>query len=196
MDTLHFALPRLTQAGPASVAGNCTVAFPRASTDAQPPSPIQTPSQRRPGDSLQVPTARPPTTSSRWSVLPLLLPVEDDGEVLTGRSWDTLQADSSVTDPQVAADLKKKRTFRTFSYRGVELDKLLDLSNEEVRTQDIYSSRLILILIIAQFVEVCPNAQYKPSNIPHPTPFPSCRRSSMRVPAGGSSAASSASPWA
>jgi small subunit ribosomal protein S15e len=42
------------------------------------------------------------------------------------------QADSTVTDPQVAADLKKKRTFRTFSYRGVELDKLLDLSNEEV----------------------------------------------------------------
>ena len=44
-----------------------------------------------------------------------------------------LQADSSVTDPQVAADLKKRRTFRTFSYRGVELDKLLDLSNEDVR---------------------------------------------------------------
>ncbi|KAH9074725.1 ribosomal protein S19-domain-containing protein [Lactarius deliciosus] len=41
-------------------------------------------------------------------------------------------ADSTVTDPQVAADLKKKRTFRTFSYRGIELDKLLDLSNEEV----------------------------------------------------------------
>ncbi|ETW78994.1 hypothetical protein HETIRDRAFT_410838 [Heterobasidion irregulare TC 32-1] len=40
-------------------------------------------------------------------------------------------ADSAVTDPQVAADLKKKRVFRTFSYRGVELDKLLDLSNEE-----------------------------------------------------------------
>ena len=46
------------------------------------------------------------------------------------------QADSSVTDPQVAADLKKKRTFRTFSYRGIELDKLLDLSNEEVRIHD------------------------------------------------------------
>lgn len=44
------------------------------------------------------------------------------------------QADSAVTDPQVAADLKKKRTFRTFSYRGVELEKLLDLSNEEVRS--------------------------------------------------------------
>lgn len=40
---------------------------------------------------------------------------------------------AEVTDPQVAADLKKRRTFRTFSYRGVELEKLLDLSNEEVR---------------------------------------------------------------
>ncbi|KIJ55693.1 hypothetical protein M422DRAFT_24237 [Sphaerobolus stellatus SS14] len=38
---------------------------------------------------------------------------------------------ADITDPQVAADLKKKRTFRTFSYRGVELEKLLDLSNEE-----------------------------------------------------------------
>jgi hypothetical protein len=44
-----------------------------------------------------------------------------------------MQADASATDPQVAADLKKRRTFRTFSFRGVELDKLLDLSNEEVR---------------------------------------------------------------
>ncbi|KAG8220934.1 40S ribosomal protein S15 [Butyriboletus roseoflavus] len=41
-------------------------------------------------------------------------------------------ADSAVTDPNLAAELKKKRTFRTFSYRGVELDKLLDLNNEEV----------------------------------------------------------------
>ncbi|KAF8141626.1 ribosomal protein S19-domain-containing protein [Boletus edulis] len=41
-------------------------------------------------------------------------------------------ADSAVTDPALAAELKKKRTFRTFSYRGVELDKLLDLSNEEL----------------------------------------------------------------
>jgi hypothetical protein len=41
------------------------------------------------------------------------------------------QADE-ITDPTLAAELKKKRTFRTFSYRGIELDKLLDLSNEEV----------------------------------------------------------------
>lgn len=46
---------------------------------------------------------------------------------------DDVREQADVTDPNVAAELKKKRTFRTFSYRGVELDKLLDLSNEEVR---------------------------------------------------------------
>jgi hypothetical protein len=63
-----------------------------------------------------------------------------------------LQADSSVTDPQVAADLKKKRTFRTFSYRGVELDKLLDLSNEEVRVTScvviLFPSLIIVLLSV------------------------------------------------
>lgn len=41
---------------------------------------------------------------------------------------------ADATDPHLAAELKKKRIFRTFSYRGIELDKLLDLSNEEVCT--------------------------------------------------------------
>ena len=44
-----------------------------------------------------------------------------------------IKADHEITDPAVAAELKKRRTFRTFSYRGVELDKLLDLSNDDVR---------------------------------------------------------------
>jgi ribosomal protein S19 len=39
---------------------------------------------------------------------------------------------ADITDPQVAAELKKKRTFRTFSYRGVELEKLLDMNTEDV----------------------------------------------------------------
>ncbi|KIO20030.1 hypothetical protein M407DRAFT_30333 [Tulasnella calospora MUT 4182] len=39
------------------------------------------------------------------------------------------QAD--ITDPERAAELKKKRNFRSFYYRGIELDKLLDLPNEE-----------------------------------------------------------------
>lgn len=41
---------------------------------------------------------------------------------------------AEATDPKLAAELKKKRTFRTFSYRGIELEKLLDLGNEEVGT--------------------------------------------------------------
>jgi len=34
-------------------------------------------------------------------------------------------------DAAAAAELKRKRTFRKFSYRGVALDDLLDLSNED-----------------------------------------------------------------
>ncbi|KAG8756447.1 ribosomal protein S15 [Serendipita sp. 396] len=40
-------------------------------------------------------------------------------------------ADNEITDPNLAAELKKKRTFRTFSYRGIELEKLLDMSNDD-----------------------------------------------------------------
>ncbi|KAG8726760.1 ribosomal protein S15, partial [Ceratobasidium sp. 428] len=40
-------------------------------------------------------------------------------------------SDNEVTDPQLAAEMKKRRSFRTFSYRGVELEKLLDMSNED-----------------------------------------------------------------
>ena len=32
-----------------------------------------------------------------------------------------------------AAELKKKRTFRKFSFRGIDLDQLLDLSSEQLR---------------------------------------------------------------
>merc|ERR1711999_1065 len=31
-----------------------------------------------------------------------------------------------------AAELKKKRTFRKYTYRGVDLDQLLDMSNEQL----------------------------------------------------------------
>jgi small subunit ribosomal protein S15e len=41
-------------------------------------------------------------------------------------------ADSEITDANTAAALKAKRSFRKFSYRGIELDALLDLSNEQV----------------------------------------------------------------
>merc|ERR1712027_27198 len=35
-------------------------------------------------------------------------------------------------DEQKAAELKKRRTFRKFTYRGVDLDQLLDMSNEQL----------------------------------------------------------------
>ncbi|KAJ7508192.1 hypothetical protein B0H11DRAFT_1704636, partial [Mycena galericulata] len=40
-------------------------------------------------------------------------------------------ADANVTDPSVAAVLKRTRTFRTFSYRGIVLEKPLNLSSED-----------------------------------------------------------------
>ena len=44
-----------------------------------------------------------------------------------------MQADADLTDPTKAAEIKRKRNFRSFSYRGVELEKLLDMPNEDVR---------------------------------------------------------------
>ncbi|KIW65747.1 40S ribosomal protein S15 [Phialophora macrospora] len=35
-------------------------------------------------------------------------------------------------NPEEAAELKKKRTFRKFSYRGVDLDRLLDIPSNEL----------------------------------------------------------------
>merc|ERR1712027_198649 len=35
-------------------------------------------------------------------------------------------------DEQKAAELKKRRTFRKFTYRGVDLDQLLDMSSEQL----------------------------------------------------------------
>lgn len=54
---------------------------------------------------------------------------------------------ADVTDPQLAAELKKKRTFRTFSYRGVELEQLLDMNTEDVRLPS-YSEFFSLSLLL------------------------------------------------
>lgn len=62
---------------------------------------------------------------------------------------------ADVTDPKLAAELKKKRIFRTFSYRGIELDKLLDLSNEEVRALTATLDFFRLTPPFIQFVDVC-----------------------------------------
>merc|ERR1711942_347793 len=37
-----------------------------------------------------------------------------------------------MADEQAAAELKKKRTFRKYTYRGVDLDQLLDMNNEQL----------------------------------------------------------------
>ena len=69
--------------------------------------------------------------------------------VVLGCTYADLYAlQAEVTDPQVAADLKKKRIFRTFSYRGVELDKLLDMSNEDVRSIFL-PARIVIDILIA-----------------------------------------------
>ncbi|KAJ6257730.1 40S ribosomal protein S15 [Drechslerella dactyloides] len=36
-------------------------------------------------------------------------------------------------DAEAAAELKKRRAFRKFSYRGIDLDQLLDLTSEQLR---------------------------------------------------------------
>merc|ERR1712066_379363 len=43
-----------------------------------------------------------------------------------------LQNSTMADDEQAAAELKKKRTFRKFTYRGVDLDQLLDMNNEQL----------------------------------------------------------------
>jgi small subunit ribosomal protein S15e len=35
-------------------------------------------------------------------------------------------------DANAVVDLKKKRTFRKFTYRGVDLDQLLDVNSEQL----------------------------------------------------------------
>ncbi|KAG6910030.1 hypothetical protein DXG01_013754 [Tephrocybe rancida] len=70
-----------------------------------------------------------PLDDRLWCVRSLPVYFTNEAEMLIVRFG---QADSTVTDPALAAELKKKRTFRTFSYRGVELEKLLDLSNEDL----------------------------------------------------------------
>merc|ERR1712029_335762 len=44
----------------------------------------------------------------------------------------TVQRITMADDATAAAELKKKRTFRKFTYRGVDLDQLLDMGNEQL----------------------------------------------------------------
>ncbi len=49
---------------------------------------------------------------------------------------DSVYGHLNFSSPSVfqaaAAELKKKRTFRKFTYRGVDLDQLLDMNNEQL----------------------------------------------------------------
>lgn len=51
-------------------------------------------------------------------------------------------------EAQKIAELRKKRTFRKFQYRGIELEKLLDLTPEEFiqQVRDVYEFTIILIM--------------------------------------------------
>merc|ERR1712038_519553 len=40
---------------------------------------------------------------------------------------------SDIMDAEKVAELRKKRTFRKFTFRGIELDQLLDLTTEELK---------------------------------------------------------------
>ena len=42
-------------------------------------------------------------------------------------------------DAEKVAELRKKRQFRKFTFRGIELDQLLDLTNDEL--MDLVSAR-------------------------------------------------------
>lgn len=47
-------------------------------------------------------------------------------------------ADESQLSSEQVAEMRKKRTFRKFTFRGVDLDKLLDLSMEVSRTFSVH----------------------------------------------------------
>ena len=52
----------------------------------------------------------------------------------TGYSWETHFLCENLQDAEQAAAIKKKRTFRKFTFRGVDLDQLLDMSYEQLMT--------------------------------------------------------------
>merc|ERR1711999_52986 len=47
---------------------------------------------------------------------------------------------STMADEAAAAELRKKRTFRKFTYRGVDLDQLVDMNNEQL--VELFPSRI------------------------------------------------------
>ena len=58
-------------------------------------------------------------------------------------SRDVYRLDVFLTRLQSMADVKKPRTFRKFSYRGVDLEGLVELDFEKVALLFLSSDRLI-----------------------------------------------------
>ena len=48
-----------------------------------------------------------------------------------------------MSDEAAAAELRKKRTFRKFTFRGVDLDQLLDMNNEGL--MELFTCRIRLL---------------------------------------------------
>ncbi|KAG6013946.1 ribosomal protein S15 [Claviceps pusilla] len=68
------------------------------------------------------------------------LDVDDDADVnvfllfvLPGLGNICADDDWGFQNAEEAAELKKRRTFRKFSYRGIDLENLLDLSSDQLR---------------------------------------------------------------
>lgn len=101
---------------------------------------------------------------------------------LTHNTLTLLQADAEFTDPVEAAELKRKRTFRKYSYRGIELDKLLDLSNDQ------------FIEVRSSQVPTRITRRYKRKKLNGLSYHPLAHSSSTLVPADVSNEDSSASP--
>ena len=56
-----------------------------------------------------------------------------------------------MSDEAAAAELRKKRTFRKFTYRGVDLDQLLDMNNEGL--MELFTCRIRLMTPTYALVE-------------------------------------------
>ena len=52
-----------------------------------------------------------------------------------------------MSDEAAAAELRKKRTFRKFTFRGVDLDQLLDMNNEGL--MELFTCRIRCLAIIS-----------------------------------------------
>ncbi|KAL7446268.1 hypothetical protein ACHAXH_009718 [Discostella pseudostelligera] len=55
-----------------------------------------------------------------------------DIEVIAGRRQWRYRNIIFIMDAEKVAELRKKRTFKKFTFRGIELDALLDLTNDEL----------------------------------------------------------------